>query len=547
MKHPLLFFVCILALVSLARQESQAQIIDDLTNRSVTLSPPRSSLAGKQANFTLSGPVIERAYNGVVVQGSTSATSMKGWIRFGVGGAWSDWENLHIVYSATDDAFVAGYRAELYRVDQAFELRFEVDAGATFNIFDAGVFDNREDEDRKTNKDQGPGIAGKKVGHITPPHLITRAEWGASPFIRGNPVPLAPSGYEYLTFHHAAGFRATTIEEGKAQVKAIQDLHQNIRGWSDIGYQFVIDRGGHLYQGRPFLDGSTTLEQVPRLALGAHVGGHNTGNIGVSLLGCYHPPEGPTCEDYITPEAMDTYITLFAFLSERYGVAPELIRGHRDFSPTACPGDNNYPLLSGLRANVTTLLTTGNAAVGQASIAAAADPEGVVHLSWDFQVDLGIVSYRIERTVDGVTTNVFSGTGAEAASFVDAGVSKPGMASYALYAQNASGREQELATMEVTIAQPEDFLITYNFPNPFSGQTTIRYFLKQSGIVKLRVYDVTGRQVRSLVNEYKKKGQWYFAPFDAGRLPGGPYFYRISIDGFAGEIFDKTRTLIVVR
>ncbi len=547
MMNRILFALGLVALLLSFPSAGHAQIIDDLTDRSISLSAPVKSVAGKQANISLSSPEIERAFNGVVAQGTTSAASFKGWIRFEANGAWTDWRDLHIVRSATSGAFVAGYRDEIYRENQRFELRFEVDAGAEFRIFDAGVFDNREDEDRKSQKGETPGLAGKTSGHIAPPPLITRAEWGAAPFIRGNPSPLAPSGYEYLTFHHAAGFRATTIEEGKAQVKAIQDLHQNIRGWSDIGYQFLIDRGGHLYQGRPFLDGSTTLEEVPQLALGAHVGGHNTGNIGVSILGCYHPPEGSYCEDYITPEAMNTYITLFAFLSERYGVAPELIRGHRDFSSTACPGDNNYPLLGGLRTNVYTLLATGNAAVGEASLAAAADAEGVVHLAWEFLIDLGIVSYRIERTAGGITTNVFEGNGAEAAAFVDAGLSKPGMATYALYAQNASGREQKLAEAEVAVAEPGGFVLTDNFPNPFSDRTTIRYFLEKSGVVKVRVYDVSGREVRSLVDEFKKKGQWYFTPFDAGDLPSGPYFYRISVDGFAGEIFDKTRTLIVVR
>ncbi len=504
-------------------------------------------MAGKRTTITLAGPRIEADFNGVVVQGTTTAADLKGWIRFEVDGTWGDWRPLHVVRSATDSVFVAGFREEVYRRDQRFELRFEVEAGETLHLHDAGVFDNRKDEDRQQQGGQMAGLAGKKKGHIIAPPLITRDEWGAAPFIRGNPVPLANPDYEYLTFHHAAGFRATTVEEGKAQVKAIQDLHQNIRGWSDIGYQFVIDRGGHLYQGRPFLDGSTTLEQVPLLALGAHVGGHNTGNIGVAILGCYHPPEGTFCTDVITPEAMATYINLFAFLSERYGVEPERIRGHRDFSSTACPGDNNYPLLGGLRSDVAQLLVTGNAPLGEATLAAATDTEGVVHLSWGFLLDLGIASYRIERTINGHTEVVFEGTGAESAAFVDAGVSQPGTVLYELYAANEAGRAQRLATAEIDIPESDRFVLAGNFPNPFSDQTTIRYFLKQTGIVTIKVYDTTGREVRTLLNQFQKRDRWYTARFDAGDLPSGPYFYRILVDGFAGIIYDRAHLMVVVR
>ena len=160
--------------------------------------------------------------------------------------------------------------------------------------------------------------------------LIPRAAWGAESF-RGTPIPLNRPDYVNITFHHTAGFGALTLEEGLQQVKNIQDFHQNGRGWSDIGYQFVMDRSGRLYQGRPFLNNGVPFEEGPPLAQGAHVGGHNTGNIGVSVLGCYHPPEGSSCRDQMTPAALDSLLTMFAYLVERYGAPPENIMGHRDF------------------------------------------------------------------------------------------------------------------------------------------------------------------------------------------------------------------------
>ncbi|QXD15622.1 N-acetylmuramoyl-L-alanine amidase [Rhodocaloribacter litoris] len=539
-------FLLLLAFATVAASPATGQILHDLTERTVPLSPADPVVAGKRATLTTASPAVEEPFNGVVVQGYASDPDVQGWIRFEERGGWGAWRPMRLIRSATDGTFAGGYRDEVYRSGLRFELRFAYAAGTAFHLVGAGVFDNRNDEDR-----QAPGGVvphhGKKAGHIIPPPLITRAEWGAAPF-RGTPSPLAPNGYEYMTFHHAAGYSATTKEEGIRQVKAIQDLHQNVRGWSDIGYQFLIDRGGHLYQGRPFLDDATSLEEVPALALGAHVGGHNTGNIGVSLLGCYHPPEGSFCQEVITPEALETYVVLFAFLSERYGVAPELIRGHRDFSSTACPGDNNYVLLPSLREDVAHLLLTGNEPLGQAVMAATVDADGVVRLSWEFIEAPGIAGYRIERTSGGITTVVTEGEGAAPGLYADAGVTKPGPVRYELYARSATGREQLLATTEVTVEAPAAlYVLAQGFPNPFHRRTTIRYYLERDGIVRLHVYDATGREVRTLVEAYQRSGQWYTVPFDAAGLPAGTYFYRLRVEGFSGLDFDRTGTLVLVR
>ena len=130
------------------------------------------------------------------------------------------------------------------------------------------------------------------------------------------------------------------IEEGKDQVYWIQDFHQNGRGWNDIGYHFLVDRVGNIYQGRP------------ETVIGAHVGGANTGNIGVCLLGCYHPPE-VSCLQEITTESREAVVKLFSWISDTYGQSPSLLLGHRDyFGSTACPGDNVWIDLPRFRAEI---------------------------------------------------------------------------------------------------------------------------------------------------------------------------------------------------
>src|SRR5262245_61371616 len=181
---------------------------------------------------------------------------------------------------------------------------------------------------------------------ISAPTIVTRAEWGANP-LQGTPVP--QPNYRFLTLHHAAGFSASNVAEGKAQVKRIQQLHQEGNGWADIGYHFLIDAAGNIYQGRPYLQ-DIPLSQKPSLIVGAHVAGQNTGNIGVCLLGCFHPEaNASTCNDVLTLSIETPLVQLLAFLSVSYGMVPTNIKGHKDFTSTACPGSNLYPRLPEIR------------------------------------------------------------------------------------------------------------------------------------------------------------------------------------------------------
>ncbi len=523
-----------------------AQSLGDLADREVPLEALETQVAGKRAWHVLRSTAVEDAYTGVVLQGVSASPDLEGQVRFETPQGWSDWYPLYLTRSATDAFFMAAYRGDAVRTGQRFELRFSTEAGAEVRILGAGVFDARTDADAMAPATPLAPYARPVPGIVTPPHLTRRSEWGAAPF-RGTPSPLAPSSYRYLTLHHAAGFGAETYEEGIQQVRAIQDFHQNGRGWSDIGYHFVLNEQGDVYQGRPFLDESVPFAEGPPLVLGAHVGGNNTGNIGICMLGCYHPPEGSFCRDEMAPATLDSLVTLMAFLSETYDVPPANIRGHRDFSATACPGDNNYALLDVIRARVEELLRVGNAPVGRATIAATADADGVVRLSWDFLEDNGIVSYRIERTAGDSTTTVAEGTGAVPASWVDTTVPTPGPVAYRLYATGAGGREQLLAATEVLVAAPAAYVLTESFPNPFARTTTIRYFLQQDGLVTLRVFDGTGRQVRELVNAYQAGERWYTSPFDAAGLGSGVYYYRLIVEGFSGTVYDQTHTLVVVR
>ncbi len=74
---------------------------------------------------------------------------------------------------------------------------------------------------------------------------------------------------------------------------------------------------------------------------------------------------------------------------------------------------------------------------------------------------------------------------------------------------------------------PEQFILEQNYPNPFNPVTTIKYFVAKPSVVKIRVYNILGQKVRTLVNEFQTVGDIEVI-FDAGDLPSGLYYYSME-------------------
>ncbi len=79
---------------------------------------------------------------------------------------------------------------------------------------------------------------------------------------------------------------------------------------------------------------------------------------------------------------------------------------------------------------------------------------------------------------------------------------------------------------------PSSISLSQNYPNPFNPTTTIPFSMNQAGTVKLTVYDITGRQVETLINQHMNAGS-YQPTFNAGHLASGVYFYELNIDGIS--------------
>jgi hypothetical protein len=87
---------------------------------------------------------------------------------------------------------------------------------------------------------------------------------------------------------------------------------------------------------------------------------------------------------------------------------------------------------------------------------------------------------------------------------------------------------------------PNGFVLEQNYPNPFNPTTVIKFQVSSSKFVSLKVYDVLGREVKTLVNEKLEAGS-YETTFDATGLASGIYFYRLQ----SGEFVSTKRLLLL--
>ena len=89
--------------------------------------------------------------------------------------------------------------------------------------------------------------------------------------------------------------------------------------------------------------------------------------------------------------------------------------------------------------------------------------------------------------------------------------------------------------------QTANYKLYQNYPNPFNPMTKIKYDIPNDNFVTIKIYDMLGRELMSLVNEFKPAGS-YTVTFDATNYPSGVYFYKITSDNFV-----QVRKMILIR
>ena len=97
----------------------------------------------------------------------------------------------------------------------------------------------------------------------------------------------------------------------------------------------------------------------------------------------------------------------------------------------------------------------------------------------------------------------------------------------------------------VIIAQPDNFAVSQNYPNPSNPKSKIDFEIPVEGMVTIKLYNILGEEVYRILDEVKQAG-YYTAEFDGSNLSSGVYFYRLTADG-NGLSFSRTLKMILVK
>ncbi len=294
------------------------------------------------------------------------------------------------------------------------------------------------------------GVPSAQRSMAPRPPITSRAGWGADESISPEEPGYLPGGKIKAAFvHHTAASNDYTCEQAPAVIRGIYAYHVQQLGWKDIGYNFLVDKCGTVYEGRK---GGVDLP-----VMGAHTYGFNAESTGISVLGNY------TTTAPSTP-AMTSVARIAAWKLGQYGVDPggsatltagadaknyfgkswtkgtklsfQAVSGHRDGFNTQCPGDALYDRLPTIRSwaggpvtGLTLKSVTGAGRSGSTYYTKAG-----ITVNWSATTPAPLVA-RYEVLVDGQPTATAAGTATSAKATL-----KPGTHQVAVRAVHQSGK-----------------------------------------------------------------------------------------------------------
>lgn len=250
------------------------------------------------------------------------------------------------------------------------------------------------------------------------PSFISRSEWGADESI-GDAGPGAVSRIKMAFIHHTANSNSYSKSESDDLVRGIYRYHVLGRGYSDIGYNFIVDRYGQVFEGRK--------GGVGKAVVGAHTLGFNTYSTGIALLGTFStatPPSGMlSALKKLIAWKFDVHhipvigkTTMTSGGNDKYSAGTSVtfnrLSGHRDGTSTGCPGQETYERLGSIR--------SGADAIGHPKIYIPNPPGTTIRRDGDGIAESVRFEAAFSRTVSwrlaitdgaGVTRRSWSGSG----------------------------------------------------------------------------------------------------------------------------------------
>jgi len=315
---------------------------------------PTASVAGPDAEAAADGQRLVGAETGIdefvlVGAGFRSASGGTGQVRVRTDGEWGEWVPIEFsAEHAPDPGTAEAARrspaeqtgapvSEPLWVDHADAYELDLPADATgievFLVRETGAPVALTAATASTSSTgDGPRESAAPVAEAGEPTVRLRSSWGARAY-RGT-----PDVHPYLRraiVHHTVNTNAYSPGQVPGLLRSIQAYHQDARGWDDIGYNFVIDRYGTVWEAR--------AGGIRNAVIGAHAANHNTGSVGVAFLG--------DATSSVTSAAISAYGRLIGWKLFLGGVRPASanIIGHRNVGQTSCPGNALYYSLGTIR------------------------------------------------------------------------------------------------------------------------------------------------------------------------------------------------------
>jgi hypothetical protein len=382
----------------------------------------------------------------------------------------------------------------------------------------------------------------------TPP-IVPRLTWGANELLKRAP-PSYASSVSFAVVHHTAGSNTYTRAESAAIVRGIQIYHVRGNGWNDIGYNFLVDKYGQVFEGR--------YGGMARNVVGAHAEGFNTGSVGVALLGNYGSVEPSAAAKAALASVLawrldlahvDPLTTLNwisggnARFPRGIPVFLRAIVGHRDTGFTSCPGTKLYGQLDALAQTVS---LTGLPKLYEPAVKGALGGE----VRFTGRVS-GAVPWTVTvRDAAGATVAEGSGLGPTVDWAWDATAVPPATYTWAIGGDGirpATGsfgpRTSTALTLTRTAATPS--ALTPN-GDGVDDTAVISYRLSLPATVTATLLDAAGTQLATLFTEPKLAGDQSFE-FIPQSLADGTYRIQLTAVGQRGRVVTASVDVLVNR
>ena len=362
------------------------------------------------------------------------------------------------------------------------------------------------------------------VSIVGSPVILSRLSWGANERIRRG-HPRYADTVRFAVVHHTAGSNSYTRAQSPAIVRGIQRYHVLGNGWDDIGYNFLVDKYGQIFEGR--------YGGVDRNVVGAHAQGFNSGSAGIALIGTYesNTPSAAARSalarliawrlDVAHADPLSTFNWRSSgnprFPAGR-NITLRTISGHRDTGYTTCPGSRLYGELPALARAVSEI-----GLPKLYSPVVTGQPGGLVHFTATLTEALPWTVVVTEPDGNVVATGSGSGTGVDWTW--DARTIPAGRYLYAMDAgpsvRPATGAVTGASNQAALTALARPAVITPN-GDGLTESTVIRYRLREASLVTASVVDANGVPVTTLFMEQHNAGPSEFS-WDALGLADGRY------------------------